>query len=153
MLGLGKFVYLDDEVDPREERITQMLSEAHAPEAEMAMVIKDLDAFRQANPLSLPQGFYLAVTPPTPSHSKGRRLGFGFYCKKCGIHIPGRAPAEVKHCGKISALPRIIAESHNQNGYRKTIPKDEFVKKFSIGDHLRAKEFWWKLRTVVVHPS
>ena len=96
MFGVGKFVYLDDDVNPREERITKMLADAEAPEAEMAMVIKDQDAIYQSNPLSLPSGFYLVKNP------QGKRLGFGFYCKRCKLHIPGRAPADVSHCGKIT---------------------------------------------------
>lgn len=147
MLGLRKFVYLDDEtVDPREEKITQMLADAAAPEAEMAMIINDADAKLQANPKGLPNGFFLVQNP------QGKRLGFGFFCKRCSLHIPGYAPAQVKHCGTVTELPKAIAGSTNRNAQREATKKEMQVK-FSPVELIKAHWFWHNLKTVIQFPG
>jgi hypothetical protein len=54
----------------------------------------------QDNPLALPTGFYEVQT----SHGK-KVPGFGFHCPVCKLHIPFRAPKEVRHCNKVTKCP------------------------------------------------
>jgi hypothetical protein len=146
MFGLGKFTYIDDEVDPREERFTRMLAAAEAPEAEMAMIIKDGDAARQANPNNLPNGFFLVKNP------NGKRLGFGFYCKRCGLHNKGYSPLDVRHCGGITSVPMAIKISTNRSAQvvLNKRGKKEFM---SPIERFKAHKFWLGLKTVIVHPG
>ncbi|SRR6266852_1256698 len=54
---------------------------------------------RQDNPFGLPVGFFKVLS------WRGESRGFGFYCPKCKLHVPGYAGREVRHCGTTSALP------------------------------------------------
>jgi hypothetical protein len=72
---------------------------------EVATVVQDNDAKYQSNPLALPHGFFYVRGP------LGQKLGFGFWCGKCKLHIPGRLTTEVRHCGRVSAPPKGVLES------------------------------------------
>jgi len=56
---------------------------------------------RQAALVTYPTGFYLVET------LVGDKMGFGFYCPKCKLHFPARAPQAVKHCGTVSRQPEL----------------------------------------------
>ena len=70
-------------------------------EAEFNKVLDRLAAQNQGqnNPFSIPSGFFKAYD------TKGKRRGYGFYCPKCKLHIPGNAKNEIKHCNKVSQIP------------------------------------------------
>jgi hypothetical protein len=90
----------------------------------------------QTNPHNLPHGFYLAKSP------EGRQLGFGFYCTKCKIHVPGRSPNQVKHCGKVSQLPEGLC--YNKTGRLKFL---------TLAQSFAVQRFWWQVKTVVLQGS
>ena len=52
----------------------------------------------QDNPLNLPAGFFEVQT------AGGDKLGFGYYCPKCKLHVTHNAKA-VKHCDKVEEIP------------------------------------------------
>jgi hypothetical protein len=90
----------------------------------------------QGNPLSLPHGFFQAQS------SSGRKLGFGFYCTVCKIHIPGRAPNQVKHCGKVSKMPAGLCYDRKAR-----------MKHLTLAERFDVQRFWWNLKTVVLKSS
>jgi hypothetical protein len=70
---------------------------------EMIFKALDCDEFNkaQSKAVSYPEGFHEVLT------AAGEKLGYGFFCSRCKLHIPGRAPKVVKHCGRESKLPEL----------------------------------------------
>ena len=56
---------------------------------------------RQAKLVTYPTGFYLVET------LVGDKMGYGFYCPRCKLHVPANAPRAVKHCGTVSRQPEL----------------------------------------------
>jgi hypothetical protein len=111
------------------------MNEANSIDLEYAAIEADILRSNKmhANAANLPYGFFIAMS------AQGRKLGFGFYCPTCKIHIPGHAPNQVQHCGKVSKLPQGLC-------YNKTAR----TKHLTLGQRIAVQRFWWNVKTVVL---
>jgi hypothetical protein len=82
--------------------------EQHPLETQFEIVTAPLAEFNktQDNPFGFPEGFFKATD------RKGQPAGFGFYCQRCRLTVPGGLDKAsiVKHCGKRERIPEGLSQ-------------------------------------------
>ena len=88
------------------------LNEA-APES-MGLLMTEEELARENNPLGLPEGFFEVI-----SAIGKRKLGFGFYCPTCKLHVPllGKR-GTVNHCGRTDEQPKGLLAGRKLGTYK-----------------------------------